>query len=120
MVQSEIQTRLRAVTEAAGLTRQDVIEGWRRVIHADIRKLHAEDGSLLPLHTLRDEEAWMIAGSEHVIKNAAAGDGHTDTVLKVRLVDRARYLEMAAKHFGMLEEKLEHSGTIEIAWKTTE
>ena len=37
-------------------------------------------------------------------KNAAAGDGHTDTVLKIRLRDSSNYVEMAAKHFALLTD----------------
>ena len=47
-----------------------------------------------------------------VIKNAAAGDGQTETVRKVKLKDQARSVEMAMKHFGLLVDKLEHSGTL--------
>jgi hypothetical protein len=66
------------------------------------------------------DEAALIAGFEVVIKNAAAGDGHTDTIHKVKLKDQARYVEMAMKHFGLLTDKVEHSGGLEIRWKTAE
>ena len=45
-----------------------------------------------------------IAGFEVVIKNAAAGDGHTDRVLKVRLKDQAAFVQTAMKHLGLLAE----------------
>jgi hypothetical protein len=53
---------------------------------------------------LDDTEAMLIGGYEVVIKNAAAGDGHTDAVLKVRLRDLSNYVEMAAKHFALLTD----------------
>ena len=56
----------------------------------------------------------MVAGLEVIKKNAAAGDGVVDTVHKVKVVDPVKALEMLAKHFGLLTEKLEHSGSITI------
>jgi hypothetical protein len=45
-----------------------------------------------------------------VRRNVDGADGHSDTVVKVRLVDRGKYVELAAKHQGMLTEKVELSG----------
>jgi hypothetical protein len=44
----------------------------------------------------------MIAGVEVVMKNAEAGV--VDGVLKITLVPRDRYVEMAAKHFKLLTD----------------
>ena len=46
----------------------------------------------------------QCASIETIIKNAQAGDGHTDTVLKFRLWSKERALEMLAKHFVLLTE----------------
>ena len=70
----------------------------------DIRKMFDRDGNIRPITEMDDHEAMMIAGFEVVIKNAAAGDGHTDTVLKIRLRDSSNYVEMAAKHFALLTD----------------
>ena len=106
--------------ESARLTATGTLEAIRRQVYGDIRTLFDEHGNFKPIKQLSEEEASLIAGFEVVIKNAAAGDGHTDTVLKVRLKDQAKYVEMASKHFGLLTERLEHSGSIEIGWKPTE
>ena len=39
-----------------------------------------------------------------VVANATAVDGHQDVVAKVKLVDRAKYVEMGAKYFKLLQE----------------
>ena len=44
-----------------------------------------------------------------MVKNAKAGDGVTDEVLTVKLAERAKYVEMAAKYFGLLIERVELS-----------
>lgn len=106
--------------EAADLTAVTTLRAIQHQVVGDIRTLFDQAGNLRPIHSLSFAEAALIAGFEVVIKNAAAGDGHTDTVHKVKLKDQARFVEMAAKHFGLLVDKLEHSGGIEITWKSSE
>jgi len=45
--------------------------------YGDIRRLFDEHGHLRPITSLSAEDAALIAGWEVIIKNAAAGDGHT-------------------------------------------
>lgn len=102
---------------AAGASRQlhkaeltaDMVKARLRLIaFQDIRNLFDEKGDLRPLHTLSDDDAPMIAGMEVIIKNAEAGDGITDRVHKIKVVDPLKPLEILAKHFGLLVEKHEH------------
>ena len=93
--------------EAANLSAGQVLEAIRRRLAGDPRKLFDEKGNPRPIHSLSPEEASLLAGYELVIKNAKAGDGHQDEVLKIRLVDSARYVEMAAKHFDLLKDRVE-------------
>jgi hypothetical protein len=39
-----------------------------------------------------------------VKKNAAVGDGHTDTVVKLWFWNKIRALELLCKHLGVLEQ----------------
>jgi phage terminase small subunit len=98
----------------AELTATATLEAIRRQVQGDVRALFDEHGNLRPIKELSAEEASLIAGFEVVIKNAAAGDGHTDTVHKVKLKNQERFVEMAAKHFGLLTEKLEITGGAEL------
>ena len=83
------------------------VEAIRRGQQYDSRRLLNARGNFRPLQTLSEEDAWCIAGAEVIIKNAEAGDGHTDRVLKLKFVDRGRYVELAARHQGMLADKLD-------------
>jgi len=56
---------------------------------------------------LTADEGACLAGFEVLIKNAAAGDGVTDTIHKFKLWDKVRALELYMKHYGMLVEKIE-------------
>jgi phage terminase small subunit len=90
--------------EKVDLSAERVLEEMRRLALGDVRGLFDESGDLKPLHTLTEAQAAMIGGFEVIIKNAKAGDGHTDTIHKVRIWDKTRALEMLGKHFALLTE----------------
>lgn len=117
-----LNARTRAVTERllkdAELSADATVEAIRRGAQYDIRAFFDAKGNLRPLKDLSEAEAWAIAGFEVVIKNVTAGDGQQDTVAKIKLVDRAKYVDMAAKHFGLLIEKIEHSGAVVVRWES--
>jgi hypothetical protein len=96
------------------LTAEVTVEAIRRGALYDVGALFDRAGDLRPLHRLTEAERFMIAGFEVVMKNAAAGDGKIDRVLKVKLAPRDRYVEMAAKYHALLTEKVEHDVTDEL------
>jgi len=87
-----------------------VLEEYRRLAFADIRTFFDEHGSLKRIQDLDDDQGACLASLEVIIKNAKAGDGHTDEVHKFKLWDKTRALEALAKHFGLVTERLEVSG----------
>ena len=89
-------------------------EAIRRQVESDVRRLFDDKGNLRPIHTLSAEDAALIAGFDVVVKNVAGGDGHTDTVIKVKLKDQARFVELAMKHLGLLTERIELSGSLDL------
>ena len=113
-----LNKRTRAITERLlreeALSVESTVEAIRRGQQYDIRRLLNQDGNFKPIHELTEEEALCIAGAEVIIKNAKAGDGITDTVLKLKFIDRGRYVELAAKHQGMLIEKREVNVTVNV------
>lgn len=90
--------------------------GWQ--CRRDIRRLFDSDGNLRPIHTLSEEEASYIDGLDVVKRNVTAGDGQTDTVLKLKLANRQGYVEMAAKHFGLLVDKGEVDLNVTFRWQS--
>lgn len=101
----------------AELTADMVKDRLRMLAFQDVRKLFDAQGNLKPLHELDDDAAAMVAGLEVVKKNVAAGDGVVDTVHKVKVVDPVKALEMLAKHYGLLAEKVEHTGGVEVVFR---
>lgn len=116
-IASEISEGQARQLKAADLSATRTLEEIRRLAFADLRKLFDEQGNLKPIHLLDDEAAASIASIEVVKKNLAAGDNQTDTVHKLKVWDKTRNLEMLAKHFGLLEDKIAHSGHLTIGFE---
>lgn len=95
-----------AVQASRELTAAGIVEQIRRGAHFDARRLFTADGEYIPFHKLSEEDAAMVAGFEFVSGNLDKGDGKLDRIVKVRLIDRARYVEMGAKYHGLLMERV--------------
>lgn len=106
-----------AIRQSRQLTAARTLEQIRRGSEWDIRKLFDDKGNLIPIHKLSAEEAMAIGGFEVVKRNLTAGDDSVDTILKVKLIDRSRYVEMAAKHHGLLIDKVEVTGEVALGEK---
>jgi len=57
--------------------------------------------------------AWPIIAVDIVRENVKGGDGHSDTVLKYKLEPRRGFVELAARHQGMLNDRIEVVGLSE-------
>lgn len=98
------------VRHRAELTETRVLEELRRIVFFNPQRLFTPDGHLKHPKDWHPEDAACLAGFEVIIKNAAAGDNHTDTIHKVKWIDKGRLLELAMKHLGLLTEKVELTG----------
>lgn len=93
--------RARILSQEA-LTADATIEAIRRGQHYDIRQLYKPDGTLKELHELTEAEAWPIIGIEILRVPSKDKDAPADTVVKYRLEGRRGYVELAARHQGLL------------------
>lgn len=75
-----------------------------------------QDGHLLPVSEWPADVQAVVEDQDVIIKNAAAGDGHTDTVLRVRTAKLMPALDTLAKHFGLVTERseLKLSGSVDL------
>jgi len=73
--------------------------------HSRIGDFFDKEGNLKPLHELTDAQQACISSREVILKNAQAGDGKVERVLKIRLWDKISALEMAMQHFKRLQPK---------------
>ena len=94
-----------------------VLRETARLAYSDIGQIFAADGTLLPVHKLPEDIRRSIASVEVVKRNVDSGDGKTDDVIKIRVWDKPKALEFLGKHLGLLTDKVEHSGALDIRWK---
>jgi len=88
-----------------------------RVAYSNVRALFDDNGNLKPMKDWPEDAAAAVAGIEVVKRNVDSGDGKIDDVIKVKLWDKVRALEMLFKHLGLLVERLDHTGEIKISWE---
>ena len=68
----------------------------RRLAFADLRAFFDERGKVKPMSHWTDEMASQAHSVETVLKNAKVGNGMVDEVVKFKLHDKIRPLEMLA------------------------
>jgi phage terminase small subunit len=99
-----------AAQRSLAVTADRTIREIGRLAFSDIGQLFDAKGRLRPLHELPADVRAAIASVKISKKNLTAGDGVVEDVIEVKLWDKLRAVEMAAKHHGLLLEKIEHSG----------
>ena len=102
--------------ESADISATRILEEMKRIALVDMRSFFDEHGNAKAIKDLSPDQGAALGGFELLIKNAKAGDGVTDTIHKFKLWDKPKVLEMFCKHFGLLEERVQHSGDITISW----
>lgn len=88
-----------------------------RLALSDIREIYAEDGKLKPMKDWPDAAAATVAGAELVKRNVDSGDNHTDDVIKVKVWDKPKNIELLFKHLGMLTEKVKVDAEVRYKWE---
>jgi phage terminase small subunit len=106
----EIERRRGDQLRRLGVDADRVIQEIARVAFSDPRRLIGPDGNLLPLEQLSDEDAAGIAGVEITVR----GPEGKATVTKIKRWDKARCLELLARHHGLLNDKLQMQGGLSI------
>lgn len=113
-VAAAVAEKTQAQLDRADLTAERTLEEMRRLAFSNVADLFDEQGNLRPIHTLTREQSACISSLEVIVKNAQAGDGHTDIVHKVKVWDKTRTLEMLGKHFALLTERVHHTADDEL------
>lgn len=121
-ISNAIQSGLNRVTKRAELKAADVLAEIRRVAFSDLSKAYAKNGSLLhPKEMPKDLRHALCQIESQELFDGAGGDrALIGTTKKIKLHDKVRALEMLAKYFGLLTEKIEHSGAIGAGDRLTE
>ena len=113
----QVQAKARERLALAHITPERTLLEIARVAYADVASFFNDDGTLKKPAELDEDQRATLAGFEACIKNVEAGDGKQDLIHKFKAWDKTRCLEMLAKYFGMLQEKVEHKGELVIRWE---
>lgn len=103
-IQAAVERAMAKRLQDREISAQNVLEEVRRIALTDRRGFWREDGSLKTFNELSVEQAACLEGFEIIRKNAAAGDGETDIVHKVKLGGKLPALELLMRHLGILQE----------------
>jgi phage terminase small subunit len=90
--------------DKAELTAERILEEIRRVALSSAVEFYDKDGNPKPLSDLTPEQGACLQSIETLKRNVSAGDGETETVYRIKLHDKMKALEMAAKHFALLTD----------------
>lgn len=101
-IRAEIARNQSEIIQETRIDAQKVLQELARLALVDARAFYDEAGDPKPMSEWTPEMGAAVAGMETIIKNAKAGDGITDKVLKLRFWDKNRALDTLAKHFGLL------------------
>jgi phage terminase small subunit len=111
-VRAAIAARQATVVAKTDLTAAKVLETLHSIATTDMRDFYDEHGSLKQPKDWTHAQGLGVSSLDVVKRNLTSGDGQVDTVFKVKLCDRVRALESLAKHFGLLIDRVDHSGAI--------
>jgi len=119
-ISAEVKARQAKQLETLDFDAARILQEIGRLALADRRSFYREDGTPKAMSELTAAQGAALADVEILVRNVEAGDGRSDMVHKFKLWDKPKALDMLAKHFGILTEKVEHSGGLSITWLTSE
>lgn len=104
----EIQDRIKELrdTMAKGfnITRERIIEEYRRIAYFDIRQIHTIDGAIKPIQDLDEESAAAVAGIEVYEEKVPSDDENENItvgqVKKIKIADKVKALDALCRIFG--------------------
>lgn len=116
-IKEAVQNGLKEKYHRFDLTAERVLLEIHRLANYDITKAYDKDGNLLPLHEMPEDVRRAISSveTESVMRdNKDPTDPEADktmvTVKKIKFADKRGHLDLLAKHFKLLVDKIELTG----------
>lgn len=110
-IKDAIQKRLKRINDKCEVTAEKVVRELWRVGNANIAGLFNENGGFRSLSEMTEDQQHIIAAIDE--DELFEGLGHdrkkVGVTKKVRLWDKVRALEILARKFKLLTDKMEHS-----------
>lgn len=116
-IQAAIAERQVKRADQADIDAVRVLKELARIGLSDPRELFTEQGELKPITEWSDDMARAVASVEVVKRPTGDKDTPYEDLHKIKLWDKNSALEKIAKHLGMFEERVIHSGKLVIEWQ---
>lgn len=94
------------------ITADNVLAEIAKVAFADVRRIFDKDGGLVRISDLDDAAAACVAGCDLV--TVSKGEGEVEHVAKIKLADKLKALELAGRHLGLFNDKLNLNADIHV------
>lgn len=104
-VQAEIQMAMNQRAQRNDITADRVLKEIARLAFFDPRRLLNGDGTPKAIHELDDDTAAAVAGIDIVTKGNE-DLGYAD-ILKIKLADKSKNLELLGRHLKLFTDKIE-------------
>lgn len=114
----QVQSKAKERLALAHITPDRTLLEIARIAYSDVASFFNPDGTIKAPADLDEDQRGALAGFEACIQNNQPGDGKQDLIHKFKAWDKTKALEMLAKHFGLMTDKVEHSGDVGFRWLT--
>jgi len=107
-----LQERATAMQIKTGLTAERLLKEVERLAFFDPRKLYDENGNLKRVNDLDDDTAAALAGFEVTEEFEGSGQERQSIgfTKKMKWYDKNVAIDKGMRYFGMLKDKVEHTG----------
>ena len=111
-VQIALAEAQQARSKRTEITADNVLAEIAKVAFADVRRIFDKDGGLVRISDLDDAAAACVAGCDLV--TVSKGEGEVEHVAKIKLADKLKALELAGRHLGLFNDKLNLNADIHV------
>lgn len=112
-VQSFLTERMQAREKRTEITQDRVLQEYAKLAFLDPRRFYDANGALIPVQNLPEDVAAALSGMDVVMERAGEdkdGNPAYADVKKIKFVDKKGALDSVARHLGMFNDKVQHSG----------
>ena len=104
-IKAYISEKMQKREERIGLSADKVLNELARIAFLDPLKFYDKEGNLKKIQDLDDDTAAVLAGVE--VDTKTSKDETLTTTKKIRYSDKVRALELLAKYYKLLTERIE-------------
>jgi phage terminase small subunit len=108
-VSAYLSERMKARESRTEITQDRVLAEYAKLAFLDPRRFYDESGALIPVNELPADVAAALVGID-VVDSVDKDSNSVITTKKVKFVDKKGALDSVARHLGMFNDKIQHSG----------